>query len=441
MLVHRIGLEPIELSREQCHVFDRSRMMTGQACAQKRFLQYHWQGTGVESTYVSEDLELGSAVHAGLEAMLRGAVEYRINDGNDAVAYADIGSEEYAKTAYDSMIESGKKGLSIQDNDLFCNESPEISQLLIEEQANLAYALVWTFGRRRLSSLLERYEVVAVEPEICWLVGMAQEEGKMCRVRLADGQYKYESKEMYVVMMSRPDAILRSREDGKLWTVSWKTSKRFDQEYLEKLQIDVQGITEGLAVQAMYGEEVGGSFYGYFLKGDKQFDAEIGMKRYTSPLIRPYSNWAGIGEPQFKAAYEWFNEAGEKKRCGKGWSRVDIWKQQELLSWLEMLDSGSVQPEANRDWLGEVVAEPMPQPFKSEEAQLWLATTIQEEARWMDNELLRTKNTGSCHSWGRKCQFWRTCWEGTSIETEMANGRKRLRSVGNHPAEFGGEDE
>lgn len=420
MLVHRIGAEPIELTRDQCHVFDRSRMMTGQACDQKRFLQYHWQGTGVESTYSSEDLELGSSVHAGLELML-------LNEINNQ----SISIEGCAKVAQHYMLESGKKGLSIQDNDLFGETAPEIAQLLIEEQANLAYALVWTFGRRRLASLLERYEVVAVEPEICWLVGKGGGRWHM------DG---YDGEDKYIVMMSRPDAVLRSREDGKLWTVSWKTSKRFDQEYLEKLQIDVQGITEGLAVQAMYGEEVGGSFYGYFLKGDKQFDAEVGMKRYTSPLIRPYSNWAGIGEPQFKAAYEWFNEVGEKKRCGKGWGRVDIWKQQELLNWLEMLDSGSVQPEANRDWLGEVVAEPMPQPFQSEEAQLWLATTVQEETRWMDTELLRTKNTGNCHSWGRKCQFWRTCWEGVSIEMEIANGRKRLRSVGNHPAEFGGEE-
>lgn len=430
ILVHRIGAEPIELDRERCFVTDRSRILTGQACPKKRELQYHWQGTGVESAYPSEDLELGSAVHAGLEAMLKGAVEYRINDGNDAVAYADMGSEEYAKIAYDSMIESGKKGLSIQDNDLFGETAPEIAQLLIEEQASLAYALVWTFGRRRLAPLLERYEVVAVEPEICWLVGSVSDWNE----KPFDATVLWTPDEKHIVMMSRPDAILRSREDGKLWTVSWKTSKRFDQEYLEKLECDVQGITEGLAVQAMYGEEVGGSFYGYFIKGDKKFEPEIGMKRYTSSLIRPYSNWAGIGEPQFKAAYEWTNDAGEKKRLGKGFNRVDIWKQQEMSSWLEMLDGGEVQPEAGRDWLSEVVAEPLPQPFKTEEARQWIATTVQEEARWMNSELLRAKHTGNCHQWSRKCTFWRTCWEGTSIESEIANGRKRLRTP-NHKME------
>lgn len=426
MLVYRIGAEPIELDRSQCFVTDRSRILTGQACPKKREYQYHWNGTGVESAYPSEDLELGSAVHAGLEDMLAesgGDFSYPI--------------ERSAEIAYGAMIESGKKGLSIQDNDLFGETAPEIAQLLIEEQANLAYALVWTFGRRRLASLLERYEVVAVEPEICWLVGTVSDWNE----KPFDATCLWTPDEKYIVMMSRPDAILRSREDGKLWTVSWKTSKRFDQEYLEKLECDVQGITEGLAVQAMYGEEVGGSFYGYFIKGDKKFESEIGMKRYTSSLIRPYSNWAGIGEPQFKATYEWINDEGEKKRLGKGWGRVDIWKQQEMSSWLEMLDGGGVQPEAGRDWLSEVVAEPLPQPFKASEAQQWIATTLQEETRWMDGTVLRAKHTGNCHSWGRKCTFWRTCWEGTSIESEIANGRKRLRSVGNHPAEFGGEDD
>jgi hypothetical protein len=427
MLVYRIGAEPIELDRSQCWFFDRSRMMTGQACPKKRELQYHWNGTGVESAYPADELELGSAVHAGLEVLLR--EQFLLDEPDYTGSQADliVSAAEEAKM---KMLESGKRGLSIQDNDLFGETAPEIAQLLIEEQANLAYALVWTFGRRRLASLLERYEVVAVEPEICWLVGWTEPQTTEVKIRGVE----IFTDPVAIVMMSRPDAVLRSREDGKLRTVSWKTSKRFDQEYLEKLECDVQGITEGLAVQAMYGEEVGGSFYGYLIKGDKKFEPEIGMKRYTSSLIRPYSNWAGIGEPQFKAAYEWINDAGEKKRLGKGWSKVDIWKQQEMASWLEVLDGGVVQPEASRDWLGEVVAEPLPQPFKASEAERWIATTVQEEARWVDGELLRAKHTGNCHSWGRKCQFWRTCWEGASIESEIANGRKRLRTP-NHAME------
>lgn len=328
VLVHRLNADPIELDREQCVYTDRSRILTGQSCPMKRYLQYHVLGTGVESTYTSEDLLVGSATHAGLEVLLGAYLSDAKPETYEGVDLVSVAAE----TAKAYMLSEAVKGVSIQDQDWQGETPPEVAQLLIEEQANLAYALVWTFGRRRLASLLERYEVVAVEPEICWLVGWTEPRTTEVKIRGVE----IFTDPVAIVMMSRPDAILRSREDGKLWTVSWKTSKRFDQEYLEKLQIDVQGITEGLAVQAMYGEEVGGSFYGYFLKGDKQFDAEIGMKRYTSPLIRPYSNWAGIGEPQFKAAYEWFNEAGEKKRCGKGWGRVDIWKQQTMSEWLEV---------------------------------------------------------------------------------------------------------
>lgn len=287
VLVHRLNADPIELDREQCVYTDRSRILTGQSCPMKRYLQYHVLGTGVESTYTSEDLLVGSATHAGLEVLLGAYLSDAKPETYEGVDLVSVAAE----TAKAYMLSEAVKGVSIQDQDWQGETPPEVAQLLIEEQANLAYALVWTFGRRRLASLLERYEVVAVEPEICWLVGWTEPRTTEVKIRGVE----IFTDPVAIVMMSRPDAILRSREDGKLWTVSWKTSKRFDQEYLEKLQIDVQGITEGLAVQAMYGEEVGGSFYGYFLKGDKQFDAEIGMKRYTSPLIRPYSNWAGIG--------------------------------------------------------------------------------------------------------------------------------------------------
>ena len=62
--------------------------------------------------------------------------------------------------------------------------------------------------------------------------------------------------------------------------------------------------------------------------------------------------------------YEYFDQTEQKsKRLGKGWRRVDIWREMEFEKWLEWLDGGLVQPELERDWLGEMVAEPIPKAF------------------------------------------------------------------------------
>jgi len=411
LLVHRLGAEPIELDRSQCHFFSRTELVTGQACPQKRFFNYKWQGQGVEGARTPDDLSLGKAVHAGLEQMLR-----------DSMTEAVSGAELYAAIARNEMNISIQEGIDHGTNAIFDQMMPETTQVLGEEQANLAYALVWAFGKRRLASLLERYEVVEVEPEINWL--------------LQDGHGWTQN----IVMMSRPDAILRSREDGKLWTVSWKTSKRFTPDYLARLECDIQSITEGLAVQAKYGEEPGGTFYSYFLKGDRVADEETGAKRYSSPLIRPYSNWTGVGEPTYKGAYKWHDQTGAEKRLGKGWLRTDIWKSMDMSSWLELLDSGAVQPEANRDWIGEVVAEPLPMPFKAGDAVEWLKMAVREEARWIDPEQPVAKHTGSCFNYNRPCTFFDICHRGDSLERQLAAGIKRIR-VGNHDAERGGTDD
>lgn len=428
LLVYRLGADPIELPRSQCHLFSRSQMLLGQTCPKKREFAYHWQGKGVESTLLSEDLALGTAVHAGLEEMLKNHIE---SWPNSIIHCAKVAQREMLNKFADGLEVAGESPFGV---------APDVATLLAEEQANLAYALVWTFGRRRLASLLERFEVMEVEPEICWLVGRTEDEWFNCSGNGDAWQELREGKN--IVMMSRPDAILRSRSDGRLWTVSWKTAKRFDGSYVERFESDVQSLTEGLAVQAKYGEAPAGTLYTYFLKGDKTFDAETGAKRYTSPLVRPYCQWSGVGEPQYRGAYKWFDEMGTEKRCGKGWERVDIWKSFEMSEWLELLDSGAVHPEANRDWLGEAVVEPEPRPFNPEYAERWRRKAVQQEGDWiqiLQGDRMATQDETGCHVYNRKCTYYGVCWRGETIEDQIASGYKRLRQESNHPAEFGEE--
>lgn len=411
----------LELPRERCWLVDRSRVLRGESCPQKRRLEYEAgpAGRGVQPARRSEDLALGSAVHAGLEEMLMSwGREYPVESSFNQMV------EHCAQIAYDSMMESYTGGLAMQDDEQFTTVMPEVARLLAEEQAALAYGLVWTFGRRRLAALLERYEVVAVEPEVNWLVGWQDRK-------------TFDEVNMAIVMMSRPDAILRSRDDGKLWTVSWKTTKRFDPTSVERLECDIQTLTEGLAVQHRYGVQPGGAYYGYFIKGDRWKDSELGVKRYTSELVRPWHSEGMFGTGAWKARYETYDLAsGKTVRLGRQWRRADVWTQMPMAEWLGMLDGGEVQAEAGRDWLEEVVAEPLPVRFSAELAAEWVRTRVQEEARWMDLGVERVKHSQSCFSYNKTCAFFSCCWRGDTVENNLLSGRFSIRTA-NHEVEQG----
>lgn len=406
-----------ELSRDQCFFTDRSRINTSQTCPAKRWFQYHAgpEGRGLVPSREGEDLVLGRAVHAGMEVLLAGTVE---GESIDAVC------QTAGEIAANHFRRESEAGLEMQDSQELWDILPEVAQTLRLEQGWLAYALVWAWGKRKLAKLLEEYEVLAIEPEINWPLG-----------QLEDGRT--------AVMMSRPDAVLRRIVDGSLWTVSWKTAKRFDQTTLSKLECDTQTLTEGLAVQHWTGKPCRGTYYGYLVKGDKQADEELGAKRYASSLIRPYHRDAaqfGGNLTDFRAAYKWF-DGTVNRTLGKGWSRVNIWDWIEPLAWLEALERGEVQPEAGRDWLGESIVEPMPQRFDRISATLWQVQALFGEEQWATHPEFysRSRHHQSCFNYSKTCTAFGVCWRGETVEDRLLSGRWVPRTA-NHESEFGGEE-
>ena len=409
--------EQHQLLRDRCHFTDRSRINLGQTCPAKRWIQYHAgpEGRGLVPAREGEDLVLGRAVHAGMEILLAGPSE---GEPLESVI------ETAAEVAASQFRFESEAGLEMQDSQELWDILPEVAQTLRVEQSWLAYSLVWAWGKRKLAKLLEEYEVLAIEPEINWPLG-----------QLDNGKT--------VVMMSRPDAVLRRIVDDTLWTVSWKTAKRFDQTTLAKLECDTQTLTEGLAVQYWTGKPCRGTYYGYLVKGDKQADEELGAKRYASSLIRPYHRDAaqfGGNLTDFRAAYKWFDGTANRT-LGKGWSRVNIWDWIEPLAWLEALEAGEVQPEAGRDWLGESVVEPMPQRFDPVSARRWAHDAWNAEGWWADVTKFdrHARHHQSCHNYSKQCTAFGVCWRGESIEDRLLSGRWKVREA-NHGDEFGGEE-
>ena len=259
--IYCIGEDPIEVPRSRIIWTDRSRM--DEQCPRERYLKYNYNGTGLISSARKEALLIGGSVHEGIDLLFQGGI-----------------LEKALTVAEDHYLEGRPWGDWLL---------PEQKEILTGDGLHLVKALVYAFYTCCLPHYREQYETVGVEEEINWLVRKIGP--------------------IHLVCMSRPDAILRHRESGRLWHVSHKTAKRFDEITLSKLDVDVQRFAEGLAVWAKYGSPVEGTLYNYLIKGDRRRDDLTNLDRYTTGLIRPYvfrQGPGGVLTPEMiRFPYEW----------------------------------------------------------------------------------------------------------------------------------------
>lgn len=408
--VYRLGESPIDLPRSQIVWTDRSRMAC--PCPRKRYLESEYGGTGYVTKFRNEDLTIGGAVHEGIDLLLQG------------------GSLDKALTvAEDCYLEAHPWGDWLL---------PEQQEILSQDGLHLVKALVYAFHTCYLARYLEQFEVIEVEEEINWAMR-----------QLKNGKY--------LVCMSRPDAVLRDRTSGRIWHVSHKTAKKFDEAVLARLEVDLQRFAEGLAVEAKYGEEIEGTFYNYFIKGDRRRDEATGMDRYTTGLIRPYIYRQSGGDltPEMVSfGWEWNHldiATGHvsKKRLGKGWEKADIHKEMDYLTYLGWLEQKWVQREGN-DYLLDSIAGMIPVFWNSSHARRWLSGESVSEIIWYEQMALVGNKadlnaelmsysiplaSSHCFSYNHRCAYYSVCWQGKHPDTLLDEGALELREP-NHLQEF-----
>src|SRR5687768_1778005 len=150
----------------QPYLLDRSRTLAYFKCPRLFYWAYVFENKGLASVRRPVPLAIGSAVHKGLENLLRGSSE------DAAVAEA--------RALFRQELADG--GLELK---------PEEAVLFVyREQELLVEALVRVYARRGLPTLLADYEIIEVEQEV--------------DLPLADN----------LTFMSRADGLLRKRTDG-----------------------------------------------------------------------------------------------------------------------------------------------------------------------------------------------------------------------------------
>lgn len=194
----------------------RSRHTDGIRCPRARWLGHErleGDSEGLESVKVALPLATGGSVHVGLQTILTRTME---SPTARLLVYP-------AKLLlYPQWIEEGVTA-ALADFDSRCEgrgfqlDELEDRSYVYNEQKALTEALTRLAGMRVIPRLLETYEVLEVErPDQEVLYQDTNDDDEPC-------QDPWE-----IMWRSIPDALLRARDSGDLYVLSWKTTAQYD---------------------------------------------------------------------------------------------------------------------------------------------------------------------------------------------------------------------
>mgnify|MGYP000866602243 CR=1 FL=1 len=396
---------------------DRSRIETGQRCARRRWWEYHYQLPGMEVAGVQPakpalELSVGSAVHKGIENLLKWVMESGVAKTIPNTPYPDQGLDsaiEAALAEFKSIWDpwlawSDQNPLQTLVRDEWDPETETYAPAAVDNKMLLTYQLseaealiealvaAFYYSPSGLELIANNYQILAVEQEI--------------QLPLAVG----------LVLNSRPDAILRHKTTGQYFAWSLKTAKKWTDQTNQQAEVDNQGISESIATEFWLNKELekqnpgnwvpeadyavcSGVLMCYLIKGEKRKN-DLGIYATCSPLIRPYFNtqsfdhtdfanyapsgmWTCTEEHEWKGARFGYKVNGVNG-CpgGKNHMRGDAWKQVNL--W-------EIEGVRIQDWVGHLLTEQpeiglqlvqVPAPYKREreEMQEWLTQVVTQEA-------------------------------------------------------------
>lgn len=287
------------------HYFDRSRIETEHKCPRRQYWEYYYDGKGLQPAKLNPHLAFGSAVHEALALVLGYCKDLDQLPGIENV-------NMYIRTAKAALIDTftqskGFQGEVIQEEgfDGTMLQVTEAQTWLLDHYCDLLEGMVIGWCLVRLPDLLAQYRIIEVETEERLIFTL-------------DGTE--------IIFLSRPDAIMERRTDGALVIMSFKTTSQANTLWLENFKTDQQTISEVLPVESRLGREVAGVQVEGLVKGQQrtEWPKGSGHRQHSSPLVWGYLKEEGGFGNEWKAQFEWVDEAGNNRRLGKGWNRQRV---------------------------------------------------------------------------------------------------------------------
>ena len=371
--------------------FDRSRAISFQTCPRKRFYEFHHLGKGLQRKSKGLPLTFGAAFHAGAEELLHGDVE--------TACYRGM---KYLVDAFrDRTV-----GL---DGETFSDEAWKYSA---EEQVALVEALTRAWGLARLPEFLETFDVIEVERE--------------GRANLTND----------LVLLYRPDALVREKLSGDHYVVSWKSTSYYSKRTLDAARVDMQSMSEvwGRLNDENPPPSIEGVLYLFITKGQRKLDKWDGLYKQQSKLIY---GWAKVDTlksefPEWSWSYSWPKEDGSgESKLGKGWKLLPIWRDYPggVKQWVQDLHEQTVFPR-HINALDEVFPQSLPVERRKDEVQRWKRQIQGQETRianWIAEfdggptseialDYTFPQTTSNCYTYNSPCAFLDVCFNNVPAE-------------------------
>lgn len=286
-----------------------------------------------------------------------------------------------------------------------------------------------------------------------------------------------------MVLLFRPDALVRERLTGDLFLVSWKTASTFGQYTINQCMTDMQSMSEVWGVQngksnldvrgvsdvdgsisgSGHPSAIEGVLYLFCVKGQRKFDEYLGFKVQNTPLAY---GWVRKGptpeDDEWAWQYGWATEEMNPKtgkpistKLGKGFRKLSIWDNYEggVKQWIDDLHHQRIEPR-HINALDAIFPQMMLVSRRADEIESWKRQTVASETRIQqalsaspglvedvqpDIETLDAEfpqHTANCYAYMSKCQFWEACFTPAVKADPLASGLYQIR-VPNHPSEKG----
>src|SRR5271156_3941207 len=371
---------------------DRSRILAAQRCPRERYLAYRHLGTGLQKKSKGLPLQFGSAFHEGSEVLLWPQVS---PDNKVRIEIAVNTAKKFLRTQFEVSAIS------------FEGETPDDLQKAMEygqeEQMALAEGLLRGWWAYEGEAFLENFDVIEVEQE-----GRASLTEIDARISTGPNRNDYRDEIIPgLVLMFRPDALVRDKQSGDLYVISWKTCATFQKRNIDQAKHDMQSISEVFGVEQLMdlqsaneakemanklgtsvvwgtnGTRVEGVLYKWIVKGQRRKDNWDGLYKQSSHLIYGWKKLGNGGgdEAEWSWAYEFEKEDGSgSSRLGKGWKRVPIWREYPggVKQWVEDLSTNQIFPR-HIDALQAIFPQSLPVERRKDEVESWKRQIVEQE--------------------------------------------------------------
>jgi hypothetical protein len=432
---------------------DRSRIQEWQRCPRARYLGYSLLRTGVRKVRATIPLATGAHTHDGLADMLRQVQQFSAAGHDNIANMLRVDIDRSVSIALDGYrAELQERGLDI--------ELGEDGAYVAAEQMALVEGMLRAYALKGLGELVERYEILEVEREDCWhrFTSLYPE-----NTSLVD--------DYSIDLQARADALLRERSTGDLYILSFKTAASKDWRQDSDNRHDVQGLSEAAVVERRLREtdpdaRIMGIQMVYLYKGRRSQRDDSGPWLTDSPLIRGWTR-EGITDRDYAWRYKWdgpdtWPDTGRLRghTLGKGWSKFDAWTATGgVKAWIDLLASGTVQPDIDRNPFDDTYAMPLPIYRQDRDMLDWIEQAQSQErdviSRALTAENIRIDDPTMLHQalnglfpqyrrscdWPSKCQFQEICFgDDTMLTSPCSTGLYQLRQAHHEPERKAVED-